>query len=215
MSAQPALRDPGVANASPREKPDPPATPGRWTRGHVPGEVGIWVFVLGDLCVFGVFFGIFLVARAGDPDVFAAARPEVNQTLGAVNMLVLLTSSLLVARAVHAFRDGRRDLARRLFLGAALCGAAFLAVKGVEYGQKLSAGVDPGTNDFFMYYFIFTGIHALHVVLGLLVLVLLRHISGKAEPGQHDVRTIESGATFWHMVDLLWVVLFPIIYLSA
>ena len=181
---------------------------------RVPGEAGVWIFIFGDMCVFAVFFAVFLHARIDDPAQFALDQAELNQNLGAVNTLLLLLSSLFVVlamRAVHSVTQTR--LAPVFVLGAILCGAGFLVVKVVEYAEKIDHGITPQTSDFFMYYFVFTGLHAFHLVIGLLVLVVMARLARKPqlEPYQHAF--FEGGACFWHMVDLLWIVLFPLLYL--
>ncbi len=192
-----------------------PSARARWREGHVPGEVGVWIFVLGDMTLFAALFVAFLVERSEEPTVFVQARTTLSQPLGALNMVVLLTSSLLVVLAVHAFREQRLRRADRCLAAASVCGLVFLAVKGIEYAEKLHSGIGPGTNDYFMYFFILTGIHAVHVVLGLVVLTLVRHVVRRPSLGSNASRTIESGASFWHMVDLLWVVIFPLLYLAS
>ena len=91
-------------------------------------------------------------------------------------------------------------------------GTCFVAIKSVEYSEKISAGITPGTNDFYMYYFALTGLHLAHVVIGLVVLTVLSRLA-KAEPSSTHIAFFESGACFWHMVDLLWLVIFPLIFL--
>ncbi|MCD2195807.1 cytochrome c oxidase subunit 3 family protein [Actinomycetospora endophytica] len=183
--------------------------------GRIPGEPGIWVFVLADMTVFGAFFVVFLVVRLGQPEVFAASRPSLEVGLGLVNTLVLITSSVLVALGVRRARDGQRGSAARLVTAGMACGLAFLVIKVIEYSLEVAAGVVPTTNDFFMYYFVLTGIHAAHVIMGLGGLAAVRRTLGRPRPGPHDLRTAETGATFWHMVDALWIVLFPLLYLAA
>lgn len=187
----------------------------RWLRGHVPGEPGIWVFVLADMCVFAAFFAVFLVARIPESQLFADSRPALTGIFGLINTIVLLTSSLFVAFAVRRLREGRRSEATWLVTGGMACGLIFLVVKVVEYSEKVAHGITPMTNDFFLYYFIFTGIHAVHVVLGLLGLTVVRFVVKRPVLGPNDQRTAEIGASFWHMVDLLWIVLFPLFYLVA
>jgi nitric oxide reductase NorE protein len=186
-----------------------------WLRGHVPGEPGIWVFVLADMCVFAAFFGVFLVARIHQPQLFADSRPALTGIFGLINTIVLLTSSLFVAFAVRRLREGHRRDATWLVTGGMACGAIFLVIKVVEYSEKVAHGITPMTNDFFLYYFIFTGIHAVHVILGMIALTVVRFIVKRPTPGPNDQRTAEIGASFWHMVDLLWIVLFPLFYLVA
>lgn len=187
----------------------------RWLRGHVPGEAGVWLFIFADMVVFTIFFAVFLIERAEDPALFAESRTAVNVAAGALNTLVLLTSSLLVVLGVHAAQREARQRAGRLFAGAAFLGVVFLVVKVIEYGQKFAAGIYPGTDDFFLYFFIFTGIHALHVSLGLVGLAIIRMVVRRPRPRDHDLRVIEIGACFWHLVDLLWIVLFPLLYLAS
>lgn len=181
---------------------------------HVPGEAGAWIFILGDMCVFAVFFCVYLLERAKDPEVFAHAQATLNANLGALNTLFLLVSSLLVVLAARAVRSPEHSaLAPRLFLGALACGGGFLVVKAFEYHEKLAAGVTPATNDFYMYYFILTGLHLGHLVLGMVVLTVLWRFAKKSELTQHQFAFVEGGACFWHMVDLLWIVLFPLLFL--
>ena len=181
---------------------------------RVPGEEGTWIFIFGDMCVFAVFFAIFLQARSSDPAQFALNQSELNQTFGAINTVLLLVSSLFVVLASRAVQSSRQGhLAPRLVVVAWLCGAAFLAIKIVEYAEKVNHGITPQTSDFFMYYFVLTGLHAFHLVIGLVVLTILFTLSQKPEMTKNQQSFFEGGACFWHMVDLLWIVLFPLIFL--
>lgn len=159
--------------------------------------------------IFALLFGSFMSARRGDLGAFEAARKVLSYQHGGVNTLLLLTSSWCVVMALRAARSGLEANARR-FLGAAvLCGLGFVASKAWEYIAEVSGGHAHGT--FFMYYFMLTGIHLAHVVIGTAVLLLFwikwRKAPPSATPG------FETAAVFWHMVDLLWVVLFPLLYL--
>ena len=183
------------------------------TRGHIPGEVGIWVFVAGDLLVFGVFFIVIALGQAEQPALFAESRASLDLWLGMWNTVLLLTGSWFVAIGVEKCRATGKPAASRYFSLAVVCGLAFAANKVFEWGAKLSLDISPATNDFFMLFFIFTGIHLLHVLVGIGVLLLVRNISRRPELAPRDISTIESGATFWHLVDLLWIVLFALFYL--
>ena len=186
-----------------------PGTPKR-----VPGEPGAWIFILGDMCVFAVFFSVYLIQRGHDPGLFARSQEELNRNLGALNTIFLLVSSLLVVLAVRAVRlEAFRHLAPRLFLGAIGFGGCFIVVKAFEYHEKLAAGITPATNDFFMYYFILTGLHLFHLVFGMAVLTVLWRFTKQDSLSGHKRAFIEGGACFWHMVDLLWIVLFPLLFL--
>jgi nitric oxide reductase NorE protein len=179
---------------------------------RVPGEAGMWVLILGDLLVFSIFFMTFLYYRATEHAVFAEAHHLLNQRFGLTNTLLLLTSSLFVAMGVHRVRDTHKP-AYPLFVGGILCGLGFVVIKGFEYSEKFASGITINTNDFFMLYFVLTGIHLMHVLVGLLILSFLAASSRDIEKASGRLMLIEGGALFWHLVDLLWIVLFALFYL--
>jgi nitric oxide reductase NorE protein len=179
----------------------------------VPGEEGIWVFVLGDMTVFALFFATFMYSRGKNHAVFARDHAELHIALGTINTVLLLTSSLLVVLAVQRVLGGRRAGAWRLITAALCCGAGFVAVKAVEWTQLFGARKGVGSGEFYSYYFMFTGIHLLHVLIGLAVLSRLVVVLRQPELTDKHVRLCETGGIFWHMVDLLWVVLFALFYL--
>lgn len=190
--------------------PSAPPAPRR-----IPGEQGTWVFLFGDMVVFGVFFATFMVERAKAPAVFDTARKTLHLNIGLVNTLVLLTSSLLVVAAVGGIRTGARTIAARALWGAIGCGVLFVALKVTEYVLLAGAGHSPGDNNFYLYYFILTGLHLLHVLIGIVVLVLLLSQTRRTELSATRLAVIEGGGCFWHLVDLLWIVLFPLLYLVS
>jgi len=179
----------------------------------VPGEVGIWVFVLGDMTVFALFFATFMYSRGKNRAVFARDHAELHVALGTINTVLLLSSSLLVVLAVQRVLAGRRAGTWRLIAGALGCGVGFVAVKAVEWTQLFAARKGVGSGEFYSYYFMFTGIHLLHVLIGLAVLSRLIVVVRKTEFTDKQARLCETGGIFWHMVDLLWVVLFALFYL--
>jgi len=185
------------------------------SKGHVPGETGVWVFIFGDMMVFAVLFATYLYYRAENVELFNTSQGALNQTYGAVNTLLLLLSSMLVVMAVRAVRKQMRRVAPWLIAGAFTCGLAFSALKVVEYTGKVDHGITPATNDFFMYYFILTGLHWFHLAIGLCALSVLFVLSRKPSLTQRQFAFVEGGASFWHMVDLLWIVLFPLLYLVS
>jgi nitric oxide reductase NorE protein len=179
---------------------------------RIPGEPGIWVIIFGDLMVFSLFFGTFAYYRMGDPALFRAAQAHLNQGFGLLNTLLLLTSSWAVAKGIGLAREGQGRRARGLIGLAMLLGAGFAVVKVFEYREKLEAGIGPSTNDFFMLYFTYTGVHLLHVLAGIGALAFLRaRAAAPMTPG--TIAAIEGCGIFWHLVDILWVVLFAILYL--
>lgn len=180
-------------------------------RRHVPGEEGVWVLIIGDLFVFTNFFGMFAWYRGQELAVFAAGQATLARGLGLANTLLLLTSSLFVAMAVHRARAGREG-ADRLITWAMLCGLGFVAVKIAEYGAKVEAGIGFSSSSFYMLYYAFTGIHLIHVLIGLGVLAYVRSAARDPLAATTRMVGIESGASFWHLVDLLWIVLFALFY---
>lgn len=181
---------------------------------HVPGEVGVWVLLFGDMTVFAVLFIVYLDHRGFNKELFSASQEHLNRALGAVNTLVLLSSSLLVVFATRALQNPQlRHLAAPLTVAGVAVGTCFVAIKAVEYSEKLGAGITPSTNDFYMYYFVLTGLHLAHVLVGLVVLAVLSRLATKAELSSTHFAFFEGGACFWHMVDLLWLVIFPLVFL--
>lgn len=179
----------------------------------LPGEAGIWVFIFGDMLVFAIFFGTFLYYRNLDLDVFEVSRGALNENFGLANTLILLTSSWLVVWGVDEARFGRLKGAFIRMAMAMALGGGFVGLKALEWREKFAAGISVVTNDFFMFYFIFTGIHLGHVLIGLGALAFASRALQKVTIGAGEVRTLESAAAFWHFVDLLWVILFALLYL--
>jgi len=184
---------------------------GRDTR--LVGDEGIWFFIAGDLCLFTVCFLLFMTGRMDAPAEFENSRQTLHPDLGLVNTLVLLTSSYFMARAVVASRHQFRAQAGRNLSLALGIGAIFAVVKVFEYGSKFKVGISPVTNDFFMYYFALTGLHLLHYFGGMVALLVTLARARKDELDAGYTRWIESVGVYWHMVDLIWIFLFPMLYL--
>lgn len=203
--------------ALPDARPRPNSRP-------IPGEIGIWVFVLGDMTMFSAFFTQFVYDRADQVDLFQESQGHAHVAFGAMNTILLLTGSLFVVYGVRAAKSFDLTMASRWFAFASVSGGVFLLNKVLEYADKVQHGLTPVTNDYFTYYFMFTGIHAIHLIAGLAVLAHLRRICADGagsgmrvgdELEARQLRTIEVGATYWHLVDLLWIVLFALLYLMA
>lgn len=179
------------------------------TGSHLPGDGHMWVMVLGDLVIFGAYFIIYMVHRAMTPQAFLTAQQHLNVTVGVINTVVLLTSSLLVARGVYAVRDGHTDRAIRLLCAAGACGVLFVAIKAYEWTAEIAAG-HTVSSQFFSFYYVLTGVHMFHVALGLAILgVCVRELRS---PLRRRAGFVEQGATYWHMVDLLWIAIFGLLY---
>jgi nitric oxide reductase NorE protein len=182
-------------------------------KGHLPGEAGIWVMIFGDMLVFSFMFVAFMYYRRADPILFEQSRTHLNQVFGLTNTFFMLTSSWFIAMGVDAARAHRVKATVMLFRLGLACGVGFSIVKITEYAQKINAGIVINTNDFYMYYYVFTGIHFMHVLIGMSVLAFLAHYAGKGDFTPLKISHFESGASFWHVVDLLWIALFALLYL--
>jgi len=180
---------------------------------RLPGVEGVWVFIGADSVIFAILFLSFMQDRLKNPAVFEASRQTLNMHVGGIDTLILLTSSWSVALAVQAMKRDLVDREPLLLLGGALTGLMFVVSKSIEYFQKFAHGITPGTNPFFMWYFTLTGIHLIHVVVGTSMLTYLWVRSRRGTYDHLHKAVPESVASYWHLVDLLWVVLFPLLYL--
>lgn len=179
---------------------------------HLPGDLIIWIFILAELTTFAVFFLVYAFARARNVALFNESQLSLDLNLGAINTILLITGSWFVVLAAQAVRKDRARRGAGYLIAGMGCGLAFLAVKLIEYSAKFAAGVSMSTNTFFMFYFSLTFFHFMHVILGMVFLgiVLVKTLQGAY--GSHDHQTLDSAAVYWHMVDLLWIVLFPLVY---
>ncbi len=171
----------------------------------LPGNPMIWLLILSELLVFGAGLVGFVIARDLDPAEFAHAQDSLNRLAGAINTMVLITSGLCAALAVEARRRGKITVSRWWLAGAGALGLLFLFIKALEYRDKIVHGTAGLNENFITLYFLLTGFHAAHVILGLIILVIVGW--------QNTLENLETGAAFWHMVDLIWVILFPVVYL--
>ena len=186
----------------------PEANSGR----RLPGDLAIWFFILAEMLAFAVFFAAYAFARAKNVEMFNTYQQTLDRNLGALNTLLLITGSWFVVLAVQAaHKDDRPAISRNLLLGW-LCGGGFLVVKVIEYAAKFGAGISLSTNTFYMFYISLTFFHFMHVLLGMVILAILWFQSRQGVYTSQQANGLESGAAYWHMVDLLWIVLFPLVY---
>ncbi len=183
------------------------------SEAHHPAEIGVWLFVFADMCIFAMYFGVFVWEKNLNPVMFSEGQATLSTQLGGANTVMLLISSYFTAKAVHSARVLNFDAFRRFIKLTMLFGFAFLSVKFVEYSDKFSAGFDIASNAFYRNYFSFTGFHLLHVILGLSFLGWLLFSIKNVDQLKENVKASEGVGLYWHMVDLLWVVLFSLIYL--
>lgn len=186
--------------------------PGKPAR-RVPGAEGLWVFIGMDMMFFFIMFMLFMTGRRDAPELFEAGRLTLDPDFGGINTLILLTSSWFFVLALNAARRDRLQDVPRWLIASFLGGVAFGISKAFEYGAKFAAGLTPATNDFYMYYFVLTGFHMLHVAGGCIMLLVFWRMARRRAFGPGRTTVIECGGIYWHMVDLLWIVLFPLLYL--
>ena len=178
------------------------------------GKIGIWLFLASEVMLFGALFASYVMLRAGATD-WPAGATYLNVPLATLNTVVLISSSVTMVLAWASLVKG--DFGRfRLFLGVTiLCGFAFLVVKFFEYSAKFHHEYFPSTNTFLAIYFTLTGLHGLHVIGGMAVNAWLWGPGAalwKSDP-QHFTNRVENAGLFWHLVDLVWIFLFPVLYL--
>lgn len=189
----------------------PPAPTDSMLRaGQVPG---VLVFVIADMIVFCMLFVGFMIERRSKLAVFDASAATLDVGLGMLNTLILVTSGLCVVLAVHAARGGHRAATRGWLLASMVVGIGFGVTKIAEYSSKIGHGITMHTNDFYMFYFALTGAHFLHFIGGMIALAALWFMAGREPVNCRLFGLIESGALYWHMVDLLWIFIFPMLYL--
>ena len=194
-----------VTLVEPRQQRDP-----HGSSHYVPGERDIWVFVLFEALVFSSYFIVYLIKRVQNPQLYLHSQEHLSQGFGIANTLVLLISSLFMAQGVRAARDGRYGAALRQVTLTVFCGVLFLCSKLFEWNIEIRQGFEFSTNEFFSFYYFLTGIHVLHVVFGFVFLgVVIYQLSS---PQRRSQVIVETGATYWHMVDFLWVFIFALLY---
>ena len=180
---------------------------------HVPGEAGLWIFLFGEIMLFSLYFIIFVHDRGNNVALFRASQTQLNQSFGLLNTVFMLSSSWFVAKAVRAARGDMGRTTPLCFAFALLCGMGFTVVKFFEYGEMIHAGITLQTNDFFMYYYMFTTFHLMHLLIGMGVLGVMACYTLSGGFDARKITHVEIGASYWHVVDLLWIVLFALLYL--
>jgi nitric oxide reductase NorE protein len=177
-----------------------------------PGDLSIWVFILAELGAFGVFFATYAITRAKNIELFNTMQETLDRDLGAINTVMLITASWCVARAVAAIQSDRHRASANFLLGGIFFGAGFLVLKMVEYQAKFALGINLTTNTFYMFYLSLTFFHFMHVILGMVILVAVWNKTRQGGYSAQDHHGMETGASYWHMVDLVWIILFPLVY---
>lgn len=179
---------------------------------YPPGDLAIWIFILAELAVFAVFFSAYAFARMGNVELFDTYQQTLDRRAALINTLALITSSYFVVRAVAAIREGNARWCVRWLLAALGMGLLFLVVKAAEYAHHFGEGINLSTNTFYMFYLSLTFFHFMHVILGMVILAAVAVTAHRGGYSAAEHTGVETGASYWHMVDLVWLILFPLIY---
>lgn len=192
-------------------------------RDALGARLGMWLFLFSELLLFGGLFLLYAVYLARYPADFAAGGGQLDTLLGTSNTLLLITSSLTVALALSALQQGRRQLCQILLCTTVLASLFFLTIKGIEWQAKFGHGIFPGGTElealpagqqiFFSLYFVTTGLHGLHVLVGTALLLWSLGLTYKGQVTEQNPLLLENCALYWHLVDLIWIFIFPLYYL--
>ena len=179
---------------------------------YPPGGILMWILITLELITFGIALIALVFQSRENPELYHESRLMLNTTFGAINTVFLLVSGFFMATTVHLFKQQKFDKSLFYLRLTMLGGLLFLGLKSIEYYEKLNTGLVLDYNTFFSFYWLLTGFHVIHVLVGLVILSFFYYTlkKQKTEPNLED---IEAGAAFWHRCDLIWLLLFPVIYL--
>ncbi len=193
---------------------------------HEAAQLGMWVFLITEIMFFGGLFAVYTVYRSSYHEAFGAASRHLDITLGAFNTAVLIASSLTMALAVHAAQLGRRRALIVFLILTIVLGSVFLGVKAVEYTHKWHEHLVPGhgfrfedaalarpAELYFSLYFAMTGMHALHMIIGVGIMTAMIILAHKGRFSREHYSPVEVAGLYWHFVDIVWIFLFPLLYL--
>jgi cytochrome c oxidase subunit 3 len=192
-------------------------------KDYTGAKFGMWLFLFTEFILFGGLFLLYSVYLARYPEGFVAAGKETNLILGGLNTVILLTGSLFVAMSVSAIRKGHTRLTILLLVGTVLTGAAFLFNKYLEWSADFAVGIYPnspvldqkahGEIIFFGLYYLTLGLHGLHVLVGSVLLAVIAVMVAKGKITEDDFVKLENSGLYWHLVDIIWIFIFPLYYL--
>ena len=202
-----------LAGAGPRPhrvdgKPD--AKDGNKPAEFVPGQPDMWAFVLFEALVFTSYFVVYMIFRTRNPELYLQSQAHLSLRIGVFETLVLLVSSWSMARCVQAARQGAYRSALTNALLTMFLGVVFLVAKVFEWTRLIRMGFGFSSNEFFSHYFFLTGIHFLHLLIGFVAVGVI--VYQLRSPARRSQELVETGATYWHTVDFLWIVIFALLY---
>ena len=186
-------------------------------------KIGMWLFLLSEILLFGGLFLLYSSYRYKNPLDFHLAAWELNRALGTINTLILITSSLFIALSIFFIRKGERQLSLLFLFATIFLGVLFLGIKYVEWTTKIGHGLYPnsprllgrskGEVLFFGLYYSMTGLHGLHVLVGISILSVMLVLTIQGKINENHFVPLENSGLYWHLVDIIWIFLFPLFYL--
>lgn len=187
-------------------------------------KIGMWLFIFTELLLFGGLFIVYSVYRYLNPEAFHLAATELNTTIGALNTVLLLISSMTIAMSTTTLQLKKKGATLVLLAITTIIGIVFLVNKYFEWGVKFEHGIWPGSEHlltdfsqgeilFFGLYFVMTGLHALHIIIGLIIIIVAAYRVSKGTVHENRAALVENAGLYWHLVDLIWIFLFPLFYL--
>ena len=179
----------------------------------LPGDLAIWFFIFAELLVFGIFFIVYSIQRLQNVELFNQYQETLNKETGAINTVLLITASYFVVRAVEEIKNNNISSCVNWLYASLAMGAGFLMLKSYEFYSKFSVGIGMDTNDFYFFYISLTFFHFLHAILGMIIIFAVVIFAKKGKYSAQEHTGIETAASYWHMVDLVWIVLFPLVYI--
>lgn len=182
------------------------------TQPTTPGNIAVWILIYAELTEFALFFLIFLVAKQRHPEIFQDGPLHLNTLAGAANTMILVTSSFFIAQATRAIKTGQKEVCLKWLCLTLLAGAGYCAIKGWEYHWNSNTGIHSTNNLFFSFYYYLTFNHLLHVLIGMCTISWVTLRTYFNVYGVDDHEGLESAALYWHMIDLAWIIMFPLLY---
>lgn len=186
-------------------------------------KIGMWLFLYSEIILFGGLFVLYAAYLHRYPQSFAVGGKELNRIIGALNTVVLLVSSFTVAASITAIQKNSKKLTIGLLLFSIFCGVVFLVNKYFEWGAKIQHGIypnsetlvngEPGLNIFFGLYYVITGLHGLHVIIGMVLLSISTVLVWRGKVDELRLSMLDNSGLYWHLVDLIWIFVFPLFYL--
>jgi nitric oxide reductase NorE protein len=179
---------------------------------YPPGGILMWIIIFLELITFGMAIVSFVYFGKQNSELYHQSRLQLNSTFGVLNTVFLLTSGYFMANAVHQFKENNIQKSSFYFKLTMLGGFLFILLKSIEYYHKIEAGISLDTNIFFSFYWMLTGFHVIHVIIGLVILSWTNYGMNKKN-SETTIEDIEACGAFWHLCDLSWLLLFPVLYL--